>query len=190
MITFAECCVYGYSAALALYWSPMSDTAAPLSGVIRELRKDCSMTQAQLAATLRIVPTSVHRWEAGTSNPDFELVVSLWSLAIEHGSPTSAKFAEFLADRAHAIKPLVSAVQGPIVQQVDSALAKLPPGDLDLVLAFIEMLKHNEDPTADQIFRVLLEPWKRKILSNRAAATPGKHAKKGKARPDKTNDVQ
>jgi DNA-binding XRE family transcriptional regulator len=168
----------------------MSDTAAPLSGVIRELRKDCSMTQAQLAAALRIVPTSVHRWEAGTSNPDFELVVSLWSLAIEHGSPTSAKFAEFLADRAHAIKPLVSAVQGPIVQQVDSALAKLPPGDLDLVLAFIEMLKHNEDPTADQIFRVLLEPWKRKILSSRAAAIPGKHPKKSKTRPDKRNDVQ
>ena len=127
------------------------------------------MTQAQLAAALGVASTSVHRWEAGTSNPDFKVAVSLWSLAIEYGSPTSREFAEFLANRAHAIRPLLSAAQADRVHTLDSAMSDLSPDELHLVLAFIEMVKHNEDPTADQMLRVLLEPWRQKVLAKGAA---------------------
>lgn len=136
------------------------------------------MTQAQFAAALGVVPTSVHRWEAGTSNPDFELVISLWSLAIEHGSSTSREFAMYLVDRAHGIQPILTAAQAPVVQELDSVIGSLSPDELDLVLAFAEMLKNSEDPTADQVFRVLLEPWRQKVLAKRAD-------KKSEKRPNK-----
>lgn len=128
------------------------------------------MTQMEFAAALGVAPASVHRWEAGTSNPDFELAVSLWSLAIEHGSATSRHFAEFLAGRVEAIRPLFAAAQAPIVEAVDSAIANLPPDQLQLVLALIEMLKSNKDKTADQMLHLLLDPWKQKIIAERTWA--------------------
>lgn len=135
------------------------------------------MTQVEFAAALGVAPASVHRWEAGTSNPDFELAVSLWSLAIQHGSATSRRFAEFLAGRVEAIKPLFAAAQAPIAEAVDSAIADLSPDQMQLVLALIEMLKSNHDQTADQMLHLLLDPWKQKIIAERTSA-----ASKGKSK--------
>jgi DNA-binding transcriptional regulator YiaG len=60
------------------------------------------MTQEEFAAALKVAPTSIHQWEAGTGSPEFEIAVSLWSLAIERGSPTSRDFSEFLISRTDA----------------------------------------------------------------------------------------
>jgi hypothetical protein len=35
------------------------------------------MTQVEFPAALKVAPTSIHRWEAGTGSPEFEMVVSL-----------------------------------------------------------------------------------------------------------------
>lgn len=120
------------------------------------------MTQVELAAALKVAPASVHRWEAGTSNPDFELAVSLWSLAIEHGSATSAHFAQFLMSRATAIRPLFEATRASSTEAMWSEIASLPAEKHHLAFAFVRMLKHNKDETADQIMRLLLERWKEK----------------------------
>ena len=138
----------------------MPDSANRMSDEIRTLRKDCLLTQVDFAAALGVAPASVYRWEAGTSNPDFEIVISMWSLAAKHRSATATFFAEFLGDRIEAIKPLFAAAQAPIVEALDSAIANLSPDQHQLVFAFIAMLKNSKDTTADRVMRLLLEPWK------------------------------
>jgi DNA-binding XRE family transcriptional regulator len=133
-----------------------------MSDAIRALRKDCLLTQVDFASALGVAPASVYRWEAGTSNPDFELVIGLWSLAAKHRSATATFFEEFLGDRIDAIKPLFAAAKAPVVEALDSAIADLSSDQYQLVLAFIEMLKNNKDETATQMMRLLLEPWKHK----------------------------
>ena len=138
----------------------MSDPANRMSREILNLRKDCLLTQVDFAAALGVAPASVYRWEAGTSNPDFEIVISLWSLATTHRSGTATYFAEFLGERIEAIKPLFAAAQAPVAEALDSVIADLSPDQHELVFAFIAMLKNNKDRTAAQIMHLLLEPWK------------------------------
>jgi transcriptional regulator with XRE-family HTH domain len=151
------------------------------SEVIRTLRKDCAMTQVELAATLNVAPASVHRWEAGTSSPEFETIVALWSLAIKFGSATSTFFAEFLTSRTDAIRPLFDAAQMPAVKVLDSDLASLPVDQRRLVSAYVRMLKDGSNKTADKVIRLLLEPWKQtppKDLPKRAKGSIAKYARR------------
>lgn len=127
------------------------------------------MTQVEFAAAVGVAPASVHRWEAGASAPDFEMVVSLWSFAIEHGSATSKYFAEFLSSRANAMRPLFKAAQLPAIQALDSEIASLSPDQHQLALAFVHLLKHNTDTTTEEIVNFILEPWKRRYLQDKSS---------------------
>lgn len=118
------------------------------------------MTQLEFAAALNVTPTSIHRWEAGTSSPDFEMVVSLWSFAVERGSPTSKYFADFLTSRTEAIRPLFRAKELPEIQALEGDIAELPPERRHLVSALVRMLKYGQDDTAEKVIRVLLEDWR------------------------------
>jgi DNA-binding XRE family transcriptional regulator len=154
----------------------MSEPAVEISEAIRALRKHCSMTQVEFAAALHVAPASIHRWEAGTSSPEVEMILSLWSFAIEHGSATSKYFAEFLASRTDAIRPLFEAAQLPAVRALEKQIASLAVDQRQLVLAFIQMLKQNSDETADRVIRLLLEPWKASQSENqyqKQRTTPG-----------------
>jgi DNA-binding transcriptional regulator YiaG len=51
-----------------------------LALAIRELRQSLSLTQVQLAAALGITPTSVYRYEAGSSFPDVNTLASFWQI--------------------------------------------------------------------------------------------------------------
>jgi hypothetical protein len=93
------------------------------------------MTQVEFAAALKVAPTSIHRWEAGSGVPEFEMVVSLWSFAIERGSPTSREFAEFLISRTDAIKPLFEAKDLPEIKALDRDIAALQVEQRQLAFA-------------------------------------------------------
>ncbi|HMF78992.1 MAG TPA: helix-turn-helix transcriptional regulator [Bryobacteraceae bacterium] len=147
-------------------------SADPISEAIRALRKDCSMTQVEFAAALGVAPASIHRWESGTSSPEFEMIVSLWSFAIERGSLSSKFFAEFLSSRTEAIKPLFDAAQLPAIKAVDSEVGSLAVDKRQLVLAYIRMLKQNTDQTADRVMRLLLEPWTQQPSSDSKDSKP------------------
>jgi len=156
----------------------MPDSANRMPDAIRALRKDCLLTQVDFASALGVAPASVYRWEAGTSNPDFELVIALWSLAAKHRSATATFFEEFLGGRIDAIKPLFAATQAPVVEALDSAIANLSPDQQQLVFAFVAMLKDNQDPTATQMMRLLLEPWKRTLNTERPSSKLNKKPNK------------
>lgn len=151
----------------------MADSSNQISQAIRRLRKDSGMTQVEFAAALKVAPTSIHRWEAGTGIPEFEMVVSLWSLANERGSPTSKEFSDFLISRTEAIRPLFQAKELPDIQALDQEIAALPVEHRQLAFAFVQMLKQNTDDITDKIVRVILEPWKDK-RQDRQERTSGK----------------
>lgn len=44
---------------------------------IKELRKECSMSQTELANKLFISQDTVSLWERGKSNPDIEMLIEL-----------------------------------------------------------------------------------------------------------------
>lgn len=154
----------------------MPQAADLISQAIRNLRKDSGMTQVEFAAALGVAPTSIHRWEAGSSSPEFEMVVSLWSLAVDRGSPTSKQFAQFLVSRTDAIRPLFDAKELPDIKALDSDIATLSAEHRHLAFAFVRMLKHNTDETTDKLVRVLLEPW-REVRSRKQESTLRKTAK-------------
>jgi len=153
----------------------MSEPTDRVAEAIRRLRKDCSMTQVEFAGALGVAPTSIHRWEAGTGSPEFEMVVSLWSLAIERGSATSKHFAEFLSSRTDAIRPLFDAAQLPAIKGLEREIASLQPDNRQLVAAVIQMLKQDNDETAARVLRALLEPWRRDLLENQKIQRVSKH---------------
>jgi|SRR5581483_5351285 len=138
----------------------MPESVDLIAHAIRDLRKHSGMTQLEFATTLNVTPTSIHRWEAGTSSPDFEMVVSLWSFAVERGSPTSKYFADFLTSRTEAIRPLFRAKELPEIQALEGEIATLSSDQRHLVFAFLRMLKNGHDDTAEKVIRVLLEDWR------------------------------
>lgn len=156
----------------------MSEPSNRISQAIRRLRKDSGLTQVEFAAALKVAPTSIHRWEAGTGSPEFEMVVSLWSLAIERGSPTSREFSEFLISRTDAIRPLFAAKELPEIQALDKEIAALPVEQRQLAFAFVQMLRQNTDEITDKIIRVILEPWTHQHLRSQERQHPGRGRKK------------
>lgn len=149
----------------------MSQQVESLADAIKALRKHCSLTQVDFAVALNVAPASIHRWEAGTSSPEFEMIVSLWSFAVQHGSPTSRYFAEFLVSRTDAIKPLFNAAQLPELKAIEKEIAELDIAERQLVLALVNLLKRKSDETAIRGIRALLEPWS-------VAHNPAGHSKR------------
>jgi DNA-binding XRE family transcriptional regulator len=150
----------------------MPDQVVRMTDIIRTLRKDCGLTQMEFAAAIGVTATSVHRWEAGTSVPDFEIALDLWACAVEHGSATSRFLAEFLAEKSDAIRPLFSAQQVSLFETAYSAIFGLSPDQQQLVLAFIELLQNNKDQSVDQMMRLLLEPWRKKLIGRNKFSKP------------------
>lgn len=137
----------------------MSERIESLADAIKALRKHCSLTQVEFALTLKVAPASIHRWEAGTSSPEFEMIVSLWSFAVQRGSPTSRYFADFLVSRTDAIKPLFNAAELPELRAIEKEIAELDIPERQLVLALVNLLKRKSDETAIRGISALLEPW-------------------------------
>jgi DNA-binding XRE family transcriptional regulator len=137
----------------------MSEPIETLADAIKALRKHCSLTQVDFAVALNVAPASIHRWEAATSSPEFEMIVSLWSFAVQRGSPTSRYFADFLVSRTDAIKPLFNAAQLPELKAIEKEIAELDVAERQLVLALVNLLKRKSDETAIRGIRALLEPW-------------------------------
>ena len=48
-----------------------------IGGFLKELRKEKSMTQEQLAEVLGVTNRSISRWENGVNMPDFDLVIEI-----------------------------------------------------------------------------------------------------------------
>jgi len=145
----------------------MADTYETTSAIIRQLRQDLTVSQAQLAAKTGLAVNSIYRYEAGTNSPDAEGLISLWTIAIENGSPTALHFSNLLGEAF----PLLRSVFERFSLEQEKAIGEhsiaLSPDDRILLMALIKVLR-NEDHSTDKkttviivrrALNALLEPW-------------------------------
>ena len=137
----------------------MSSKSVDLAAAVKKLREESGLTQVQLANRLGIAPTSVYRYEAGSSAPDLKLVQKLLALAVKLRLPTATKdLSEALSERTAidlSLQRELDERQG----FIDSAMTRLRPHEQVLVMAFIKMLREKKDDVTDRITRALLEPF-------------------------------
>ena len=166
----------------------MSERIESLADAIKTLRKHCTLTQVEFAVALNVAPASIHRWESGTSSPEFEMIVSLWSFAVQRGSPTSRYFADFLVSRTDAIRPLFNAAHLPELKAIEKEISELDVAERQLVLALVNLLKRKSDETAIRGIRALLQPWtagQNPSHSKRETSASAPSAKSHASRPKK-----
>jgi transcriptional regulator with XRE-family HTH domain len=133
--------------------------SSSLGSAIRELRVQLGLSQFQFASELGITPTSIYRYEAGTSVPNAEVLSRLLQNAVSHQLFDVARdFASAWSDRTG----LTFSIQGSQTGKNDpllEAISRLRPDQQLAVMSFVQMLEHGTDQTADRMIKVLLEPW-------------------------------
>jgi DNA-binding XRE family transcriptional regulator len=146
------------------------ETAEPdhLGKAIRKYRRDIGLTQAQLAVALGIAPTSIYRYEAGTSTPDVGALQKLY-LHSEHQQNNEAKklFYDALTDKVGLGLSLgnqgdgASPNGGPSgsIRHVIVQGRPLTPREQLLAVALVIMLRNNLNESSDKMMQILLEPW-------------------------------
>lgn len=132
--------------------------------IIRRLRRDLKLTQAELAAAIGLAPTSIYRYEAGSSSPSLETIKRLYDLASEKKSGSADFFAGALLGDAPAAHPAADyprsrrSIASPL-----SAIAVdgqfLSPREQLAVIAFVLMMRNNTSDVTENILRALLDPW-------------------------------
>ena len=80
-----------------------------IGSVIRKYRKECGLTQEEMAKRLGVTTPAVNKWENGNTNPDIELLapiarllhISLDTLLSFQEKVSELQYAD-LADRSNA----------------------------------------------------------------------------------------
>jgi transcriptional regulator with XRE-family HTH domain len=144
------------------------DDQKQLGAAIREFRQKSKLTQAQLAVTIGIAPTSVYRYEAGSSSPDVGALQRLFMFADrEKNEAAKRSFFEALCAKT-GVDPRdfqltffgkSSANSLSALQQLRVKGKNLTPKEQLLTIAFILMIRNNTEDSSDKMMRVLLEPW-------------------------------
>jgi len=139
-----------------------------LGKAIRKYRREIGLTQAQLAVALGIAPTSIYRYEAGTSTPDVGALQKLY-LHSENQQNSEAKklFYDALTDKvglgltlgnrgdaASSNACTASSLRNVLVQG-----RPLTPREQLLTVALVIMLRNNLNESSDKMMQILLEPW-------------------------------
>jgi transcriptional regulator with XRE-family HTH domain len=133
--------------------------SSSLDSAIRELRVQLGLSQFQFASELGITPTSIYRYEAGTSVPNAEVLTRLLQNAVSHQLFDVARhFASAWSDRTgltFSVEASQTGMNNPLLQ----AVSRLRPDQQLAVMSFVQMLEHSTDQTTDRMIKVLLEPW-------------------------------
>lgn len=57
-----------------------------IGSVIRKYRKECGLTQEEMAKRLGVTTPAVNKWENGNTNPDIELLAPIAGCCIFHST--------------------------------------------------------------------------------------------------------
>lgn len=95
----------------------MAKRRRDLGGQVRQARLDKKWKQKQLAAAVNVEPTTVSRWETGTTAPDLEMIdliakatdkpFSFFVVDDEPTTPVSDRYAEELAKIRELLEELL-----------------------------------------------------------------------------------
>jgi len=145
----------------------MPDTPDNTAAIIRQLRQDLTVSQAQLAAKTGLAVNSIYRYEAGTNTPDAEGLISLWTIAIENGSPTALHFSHLLGEAFPLLRSVFERFSLEQEKSIGEQSVALSPDDRILLMALIKVLRNEDHSTAKdttvvvvrRALNALLEPW-------------------------------
>ena len=126
------------------------------------------LTQAQLAVTIGIAPTSIYRYEAGMSTPDVGALQRLFMFADRERNDTAKEILfQALCEKTgvdpadfqlHLFNKHWAQTTGAL-QKVRVAGKSLTPREQLLAIAFIFMIRNNTEESSERMMRVLLDPW-------------------------------
>jgi transcriptional regulator with XRE-family HTH domain len=144
-----------------------------LSKAIKRLRLVSGLTQVELASGLGIAPTTIHRYEAGTSRPgpavlrdlltlasrsaELEAEQDLLQRALEERTSGTKQSKEqisslFDSNRRYSLPPLRRALLDVNV------LVSLSQGEHDILEAVLTLAR-SKDETAKRVLLALVAPW-------------------------------
>jgi DNA-binding XRE family transcriptional regulator len=141
--------------------------ADDISDLLKQLRRECKLTQVQLANEVHLSPTTIYRYESG-KNPDTEALFALFQFAEKADAKAiSNVLRNILASRMVVSSPeqdfnLIFEEQpgrGPMGDRVFKALAQLNEREQIQVLAYLEFMKGNTNTTEGKMMDVMLEMW-------------------------------
>jgi DNA-binding XRE family transcriptional regulator len=131
-----------------------------LGPTIRNLRRDCKMTQVEFAHALGVTPASVYRYEAGTTSPSTDTLFKLYKMASEraHG-PSEHVFHQVMQGRSYSMPVGAPGDSGPAVLQAQAT--QLSEQQLVLVLALMRLLSDAEqsEKSIYTVLRAIVEPY-------------------------------
>jgi len=137
------------------------------------------MTQAQLATALDVAPTSIYRYEAGTSTPDLKTIKLMANYARDqkvawaHGFFLRLFVGEVDFDRLVAGPPF-GTLSGGIPAEIVVSDRPLTPREQLFVIAFVLLLRNNINPVTEDILKVLLDPFMEKARAEFDVKTASK----------------
>ena len=145
-----------------------SDDQARLGRTIRDFRQKSGLTQAQLAVTIGIAPTSIYRYEAGLSTPDVGALQRLFMFADrERNDIAKEVFFGALCEKTgvdpedfqlNLFNKHWTQTSG-AWKKVRVAAKPLTPREQLLAIAFVLMIRNNTEESSERMMRVLLDPW-------------------------------
>jgi transcriptional regulator with XRE-family HTH domain len=142
-----------------------------LGPTIRNLRRDCKMTQVEFAHALGVTPASVYRYEAGTTSPSTDTLFKLYKLASEHAhGPSEHAFHQIMQERSHSIPALAPANAGIALLQAQAT--QLSEQQLALVLALMRLLSDStqSEKAVYTVLRALVESYLPQAIADLKAA--------------------
>jgi transcriptional regulator with XRE-family HTH domain len=137
---------------------PNASGQGTLENAIRNLRRELGLTQVQFAAELGITPTSVYRYEVGSSVPTSDILVKILQRAVDRQLPT---LVQDLTD-AIAKRTGLNLFEGEHLSSETPFIRALSTLRLEkqmLVMAVVSMLLESEDSTDTRVLEALLVPW-------------------------------
>ena len=179
------------------------DERVRLGRALREFRQASGLTQAQLAVTIGIAPTSIYRYEAGMSMPDVGALQRLFMFADREQNDTAKEvFFQALCEKT-GVDPEDFQLKlfnkhwtqtSGALQKVRISGKQLTPREQLLAIAFILMIRNNTEESSERMMRVLLDPWmttaKTEFDKNQQeTSVEANHTPRGKKRGRKENNV-
>jgi len=133
---------------------------ADLGAIIRRLRRDSSMTQVEFANALGVTPTSIYRYEAGTTSPSTDTLLKLYNFASERVHGTSERaFHQAIQGRSSPMNSTVIQEYGPT--PLDSYASRLSHQQRILILGLIRLLSDSSanETAVYTVLRALAAPY-------------------------------
>ena len=133
-----------------------------ISKAVKRFRLACEQTQVEFAVALGIAPTSIHRYEAGASVPDFPVLKKLLDYAVKRNDSSAQE--TFLRELGTRMGLDPDALEGPpggadMLASVRLDGEHLSKDEKARVIALVLLLRHSTDSTNRSVIDAVLQPW-------------------------------